>query len=159
MVTGMILCGATSDMYIKRKANEAGGAKPEHRLPPMVLGGLILPVGLLIYGWTVQYRVQWMAPLVGTAIVGFGLMVTIVPTESYVVDAFTLHAASAVSSTIILRSLTGAFLSLAGPALYVKLGYGWGNSLLAFIALILLPIPILLMRHGERLRLRFPVSL
>jgi hypothetical protein len=44
------------------------------------------------------------------------------------------------------RSLLGTFLPLAGPPLYAKLGLGWGNSVLGFIALALIPIPILLYR-------------
>jgi hypothetical protein len=43
-------------------------------------------------------------------------------------------------------------LPLGGQKLYSTLGYGWGNSLLAFIALGLTPLPVLLMRFGERLR-------
>jgi hypothetical protein len=41
---------------------------------------------------------------------------------------------------------------------YQKLGLGWGNSLLALIALELAPIPAVLERYGERLRERFDVK-
>lgn len=37
--------------------------------------------------------------------------------------------------------------------MYTRLGLGWGNSLLAFIAIALLPIPFLFLRYGERIRL------
>jgi len=43
-------------------------------------------------------------------------------------------------------------IPLAGPKLYEKLGYGWGNSLLAFMAAALIPLPFLLFFYGERLR-------
>lgn len=36
--------------------------------------------------------------------------------------------------------------------MYNKLGLGWGNSLLAFIALGLVPVPFVFIRYGERIR-------
>lgn len=74
------------------------------------------------------------------------------PISTYLVDAFTLHAASALAANTVLRSLVGALLPLAGPKMYHSLGLGWGNTLLAFIALALCPIPILFYKYGERIR-------
>ena len=121
MIIGIMICGITSDWCIKRKG---ASAKPEHRLPPMVFGGIVIPIGLFLYGWTVEYQFQWMAPLIGTGLIGFGLMVTLVPTENYLVDAFTLHAASAVAASTLLRNILGAVLPLVGPPMYDSLGLG-----------------------------------
>ena len=74
------------------------------------------------------------------------------PINTYLVDAFTIHAASAIAASTVLRSTVGALLPLAGPKMYAALGLGWGNSLLGFIALAMIPIPILFWRYGERLR-------
>ena len=79
--------------------------------------------------------------------------------NTYVVDAYTRYAASAIAATNILRSIVGAFLPLAGPKLYEKLGLGWGNSVLGFVALALVPIPWLFFAYGEGLRRRFPMEL
>ena len=70
----------------------------------------------------------------------------------YLVDAYTLYAASVLAATSILRSLFGAFLPLAGQPLYDSLGLGWGNSILGFIAVGLIPIPFLFVRYGEAIR-------
>lgn len=75
------------------------------------------------------------------------------PISTYLIDAFTVHSASALAANTILRSFAGAFLPLAGPPLYKSLGLGWGNSLLGFIALAAIPIPVLFWRYGERLRM------
>ncbi|KAB8220223.1 major facilitator superfamily domain-containing protein [Aspergillus novoparasiticus] len=45
-----------------------------------------------------------------------------------------------------------ALLPLAGQPLYDKLGFGWGNSLLGFLAIVFIPIPWLLYRYGRQLR-------
>lgn len=36
--------------------------------------------------------------------------------------------------------------------MYDKLGLGWGNSLIAFIALGMTPVPFLFYFYGERIR-------
>lgn len=71
---------------------------------------------------------------------------------SYLVDAFTIYAASALAANTVIRSIGGALLPLAGQAMYAALGLGWGNSLLGFIAVALLPIPLVMMKYGERWR-------
>lgn len=74
------------------------------------------------------------------------------PISTYLVDAFTTYAASALAANTVLRSLVGALLPLAGQKMYATLGYGWGNSLLGFIALAMCPLPVVLYRYGERIR-------
>jgi hypothetical protein len=70
----------------------------------------------------------------------------------YLVDAYTVHAASVTAASTIFRSLLGALLPLAGPAMYDTLGLGWGNSLLAFISVAFIPITFFLYLYGERIR-------
>jgi hypothetical protein len=72
--------------------------------------------------------------------------------QAYLVDAFTIYAASALAATTIMRSVMAAVLPLAAPRMYAALGIGWGNSLLAFLALACLPVPFLLLRYGEKMR-------
>lgn len=148
------MCGFTLDYWVARKTRSGSEAQPEHRLPPLVFGGLILPIGLFLYGWTADAHVQWMAPIIGTGILGLGLIATTIPVQSYLVDAFGIHAASAIAASTVVRNISGAVLPLAGPPLYNKLGLGWGNSVLGFIALAFTPVPLLLMKFGERLRSR-----
>lgn len=76
----------------------------------------------------------------------------------YLVDAFTIYAASALASNAVLRSILGAVLPLAAPSMYDRLGLGWGNSLLGFIALVMVPAPWVVLRYGEYLRTRFAIK-
>lgn len=43
-------------------------------------------------------------------------------------------------------------MPLAGEDMYDALGLGWGNSLLAFIALVLMPVPFVIFKYGHRIR-------
>lgn len=97
-------------------------------------------------------NLTYSVPIIGTAITGLGMIGASMPISTYVVDAFPLYAASATAAIAIWRSIVGALLPLAGLPMYQKLGVGWGNSLLGFIAVALIPVPILLLRYGERVR-------
>lgn len=63
-----------------------------------------------------------------------------------------MYAASAIAANTELRSLVGAFLPLAGTPMYDSLGLGWGNSLLGFLCIVMIPVPIIFNRFGKRLR-------
>lgn len=76
----------------------------------------------------------------------------------YLVDAFTIYAASALAANTVVRSVAGAVLPLAGLPMYQTLGIGWGNSLLGFIALALLPLPFWIVAKGEWLRTKFELK-
>jgi hypothetical protein len=70
-----------------------------------------------------------------------------------------MYAASAMAANTIIRSVFGAVLPLAGQQMYNSLGYGWGNSLLAFIALAMSLFPILFYKYGEQIRKRSKLNL
>ena len=72
--------------------------------------------------------------------------------STYLIDAYTSYAASAIAAGTVLRSLLGALLPLAGPAMYSALGVGWGTSVLGFISLAMIPLPFIFIRYGERIR-------
>ncbi len=139
---------------VKHKKAVDGVMKPEHRPPIMLLGATVLPLGLFLYGRTADKQVHWIAPLIGTAIVGFSMLLTILPTENYLADIYELYNASAVAAGAILCAIFGAIFPLVGPPLYHKIGLGWGNSVLAFIAMAFLPALVILKRYGERIRNR-----
>lgn len=100
-------------------------------------------------------------PIFGTSFVGLGLIATFMPIQTYLVDAFTVHASSAIAACTIIRSILGALLPLAGPSMYAALGLGWGNSLLGFVALLMIPCAVYLLKNGEAIRTnpRFRVKL
>lgn len=139
---------------LKRRYGVTMG-RPEFRVPMMVPGALLVPAGLVIYGWTAQYRTAWIGPDIGVAVFTAGVIIGFQCIQTYLVDTYTRYAASAVAAATVLRSLAGFAFPLFAPALYARLDYGWGNTLLAFLAVAIgWPGPILLWRFGQKLRKR-----
>lgn len=159
MGCGLFAFSTFSDKYLKRKKQE-GVQNPELRLVLMKVGACVVPVGCFLYGWTARYKVHWIVPIIGTWFIGFGALFIMMPIQVYLVDAYgPKAAASALGANLIVRSLFGAFLPLAGTSLYDTCGLGWGNSLLGFICLGFVPVPWLFLRYGEYLRTHFSVDL
>jgi len=68
-LAGLVYFTMTSDRIVREKAVENGGPgyKPEDRLAPLPIGAIIMPAGFFIYGWTAQYRVHWIVPIMSHA--------------------------------------------------------------------------------------------
>lgn len=75
--------------------------------------------------------------------------------QNYLLDTYPAFAASVTAALTVLRSVLGALLPLGGLQMYNALGLGWGNSLLAFISLAMVPIPVVFFIFGERIRGKF----
>ncbi|KAJ5114106.1 hypothetical protein N7456_002640 [Penicillium angulare] len=149
----------TNDKTYQRLTKRHGIAKPEYRLDSLIYGAIAIPVGFFIYGWTTEKHVDSAVPIVATGLVGFGVMFTFIPFNVYMIDAYTKYAASAIAAGNVLRSLSAALLPLTGVPLYDRLGYGWGNSLLAFISLGLGAMCLVFRKNGERWREKFSIQL
>lgn len=165
---GLAVLGSVSDRLFGYLTRKHGVKKPEYRLPPMIPGTFFIPAALFIYGWTAEKKTHWIVPIIGTSFLGVGMLFSFVrpaqPTPSietdprqmtvstYLVDAYTIYAASAMAANAVFRSLVGALLPLAGGPMYQMLGLGWGNSLLGFISLALAPLPLVFYIYGERIR-------
>lgn len=123
----------------------------------MLPGGLLVPVGLFLYGWSAQHHTHWIVPNIGAAIFAIGLIISFQCAQTYVVDAYTRYAASASGAAAFVRTLAGFAFPLFAESLYQALGLGWGNSLLGFVSLGLgIVAPLLLWYYGEWLRAKSP---
>lgn len=151
---GLATMGIFSDRIIRRRIAQGHDHVPEDRLSLFltVPCTLILPLGLIMYGWTVENRVHWIAPMVGTGMVGYGMIGIIMGVQTYLVDSFPLHAASVTAANTVLRSLLGALLPLSGLRIYNTLGFGWGNTLFGLLAFVLAPVLWVFRFTGQRLR-------
>ena len=137
--------------HLREKSN--GTVTPEYRVPLLLPGAILVPVGLLWYGWAAQAQIFWIVPDVGVAVLGCGLMSATQAMQAYVTDAYLDHTASAIAASSFLRSIFGFVFPLFAPALYQSLGYGWGNSLLGFMAVAVgIAGPAILWRYGGALR-------
>ncbi|KAL9633035.1 MAG: hypothetical protein Q9204_003560 [Flavoplaca sp. TL-2023a] len=160
---GMILGQLSAGIYIalsqpsyNRKLEANGGVPvPEWRLFPVILGGISFTAGLFWFGWSgYQASTHWIAPTLSGLLTGFGLLAIFLQSLNYLVDAYLMFAASAIAANTFLRSLCGAGFPLFATYMFNGLGVQWAGSLLGFVALALVPIPVIFWKYGARIRAR-----
>jgi len=97
-------------------------------------------------------------PIVGSGIFGAGMMLTFLPIQLYIVDAFK-YAASALAAASVIRSLFGFIFPLFAEQMFNKLTNGGGYSLLAGVGILVgWPFPIWIYYYGEKVRARSDLS-
>ncbi|KAI7108075.1 MFS general substrate transporter [Hortaea werneckii] len=146
-------------VYNKLTARNDGKARPEYRLPLANIGAVFIPVSLFWFAWTVQYRTPWLASIASTFFYGIGQVMILNCTQNYYIDSFEKYAASAIAAGAVFRSLVGGVVPLFAPALFEKLGYGWGISLFGFLAVAIAPAPMIFFWYGQQVREEFWVAL
>jgi MFS family permease len=134
--------------HIFEKASRKGKlwtTKTEFRSLPMAcVGGPCLTISLFWLGWSANKSVPWILPVLPGLFFGFGYQIIFISLLTYVTDAYTIHSASALAASTILRSIFGALLPLAASPMYDTLGNGWATSVLGFFSILCIPIPFFL---------------
>lgn len=124
---GMVLCSASDPLWQRvhsRLVSQNGGiAEPEHRLPPAVIGAVLVPIGLFWFAWTSVPSVHWIVLIIGSGVFGCGTLLVFtgiftflgkpfkILSSGYVggadgkiiVDAYATYAASALAANSFAR--------------------------------------------------------
>lgn len=158
VLIGTVFGGALNiyNQLLYNKAYHAAGnrAVPEKRLPPMMLGSVLFSGGQFLMGWTASRSIHWICPCIGLVMFGTGFFTIFQAALNYLVDTFTMYAASAVAANTFLRScLAGAF-PLAVAPLYHNIGIGPGSSITGGFAALLIPVPFVFYVYGKEIRRR-----
>ena len=127
-------------------------SEPEFRLPPTILGGPLATIGLFLFSWTTYPSISFYVPLVGAGFFGTGIILSFSGIFTFLVEAFPLYAASALSANSFLRSSFAGGFPLFGVQMFEKLGRHWAGTLLALLCAVCAPAPVLFYRYGKALR-------
>jgi hypothetical protein len=114
MMFGVALFGPLTDMLVKRDQAAGVAHRPEVRLSPMLTipSGLVLPVGLFLYGWTTEKVVHWIVPMIGVAVFSAGLMGVMVSAAR---DCYTCRTSTLIKDLDVhTKLLAGRLSSICG---------------------------------------------
>jgi hypothetical protein len=77
------------------------------RLEPALYGAIMLPVSLFWFAWTTYPSIHWAVGLVGTVFFGLGNVLVFIALTNYIIDTYSLFAATAAATNSIVRALFG----------------------------------------------------
>ncbi|KAI4765153.1 MFS general substrate transporter [Aureobasidium sp. EXF-3400] len=125
-------------------------APPEARLPPMILGAFILPPALFWLGWS--QNTHWASAVIAAFFVGLGLLLIFISGIVYLVDTYLSNSNSAMSIHIVVRSIVSSSFPLFAGPMFEGLGTQWACSVLGFVCLVMVPVPIVFYLKGKTIR-------
>ncbi|TIC00787.1 MFS general substrate transporter [Wallemia mellicola] len=122
-------------LRIAKKSIRETGQRPDPEirfLPAIFIGGPCFVIGLFWFAWTAG-RTHWLAPCAAGVVLGAGVVLIFISLLSYVSDAYTLHASSALAANTVVRSIFGAVFPLFALQMFDRLTISWSGTLLALI--------------------------
>ncbi|CEH12583.1 Synaptic vesicle transporter SVOP and related transporters (major facilitator superfamily) [Ceraceosorus bombacis] len=125
---------------------------PEKRLDIVCIAAPCLVVSFFWLGWTSYPSISFWAPMMSLSLLGFAVLLIFLGLFNYIIDSYLAKAASALASNTVMRSAFGAGFPLFAAQMYARLGTQWASSLLGFLALLMLPIPFVLVKYGPSIR-------
>lgn len=152
VLSGCLTVSVFSTKYYQPRLKKRGTIVPEDRLPLVMLGGVLLPIGLFWFGWTSSPNITWVPQVISAYFIGCGIMLVFTNSLVYLVDIYMGYSASALAANSLVRSVAAAGLPLAGPRMYRELGTPWATSTLGFICVALAPAPFVFYRYGALVR-------
>lgn len=149
---GLGVCIWYQPKYNKALAENDGQPVPEMRLPLLVVGAVVFPIGLFMFALASVPSVHWSISVMSIALIGFGIYMIFFSSLNYIVDAFLEYTASAVAANTLLRSMFGAIFPLFGKQLFEGLGVRNASLIITAFAALLLPATIVFLKYGKRIR-------
>jgi DHA1 family multidrug resistance protein-like MFS transporter len=150
-------CGINAyNQLLYNKVYHAAGnrAVPESRLPPMMLGSVLFSVGQFVTGWTANPSIHWIVPCIGLLLLGTGFFTIFQAALNYLVDTFSMYAASAIAANTFLRSCFALAFPLVVTPMYHNIGVGPASSITGGFAALLIPVPFVFYAFGKSIRRR-----
>ncbi|KAJ5894854.1 hypothetical protein N7495_006545 [Penicillium taxi] len=132
------------------KSEPGIGIQPEDRLPPMILGAVLLPPSLIWFGWS--GGAPWIVQVIPCFFIGFSLQIIFVSGIVYIVDVYLTNTVSAISIHVMVRSLVSATFPMFEGPMYDTLNIDYSATLLAGLSALIMVSPILLRIYGPRIR-------
>lgn len=144
--------------FVRVQELHRGFAPPEARLPLCMVSSFALPIGMFWFAFSNAPSTHWMASVAAMVPFGFGILLIYLGIVNYLLDAYTVYAASVLAGMSIIRYMFGAVFPLFTTPMYRTLGIHWASSIPAFVSVLCLPIPFLFYKYGPAIRRRCKYS-
>lgn len=105
---------------------------PEYRLVNTILPGIVLPIGLGLYGICLQYHLHFMVLALGAVLVWFGGMLAMPVCYNYIIECFLDHPVEASVSLNAYRVSFGLISVFLVTQWQAAVGVGWMWGMGAF---------------------------
>ncbi|PIB02403.1 putative transporter [Cercospora beticola] len=154
ILVGVIIAGALLSFTTNSRwaPNAKEGRPQETRLLLMMVGAVSLPAGMFLFAWTSSATMNPWPQILSGIPTGFGIHLINMQGMNYIIDSYKIYANSAIAANTFLRSLFAAGFPILATSMYAAIGVKWGTTILALLAVAMIPIPILFYYFGAKIR-------
>ncbi|KAK6502816.1 hypothetical protein TWF481_007861 [Arthrobotrys musiformis] len=138
---------------------ETGKIPPEALIWSVCIAAVLSPLGLYIFAWTSDPRIvkPWIWSILAGIPFGTGNALIFIHGSNYLLNSYSIYAASAAAGNTVARSILGGVLPLVAPKMYTALSPSIASTVLAALATVLIPIPWIFYKWGKQIRHRSPL--
>ncbi|EME79524.1 uncharacterized protein MYCFIDRAFT_190396 [Pseudocercospora fijiensis CIRAD86] len=122
------------------------------RFEVVVPGHIIGTIGILIFGWTLNFHTSLAGPEVALFLIGFGVSTAFNITNTLLIDLHRDQPATATAAVNFARCLMSAGGAAAIIPMCDAMGIGWAFTFLALVYVVLIAAVFWLMKVGMRWR-------
>lgn len=152
MVVGTLFWTSIMNSHQQRRKRQGRG-KQEDKLFYLPVAAIVMAIGMFWYGWSAKARVHWIMPDIGVGLFGFGMFVVFQAVQSYCVELNPRFSGSIMAAALSFRGMVGFAFPLFGHAMYAKLDYGWANTIIGLLMIVIgVPFPTLVYHYGDAMR-------
>lgn len=138
-------------LWLSRRTG--GKWHPEYRLSSLCFPGfIVLPIGLGIFGATLENYYYYMVLALATFLVAFAAFICVPIATNYIVECFPFHAFEASITMGFYRLVFGLAVPFFVNPWSDRVGVGWVFGMAAFFSLFMALMVVLLMWKGQVIR-------
>ncbi|UPX11210.1 uncharacterized protein EKO05_0001830 [Ascochyta rabiei] len=122
------------------------------KLEIVIPGHIIGIVGLIMFGWTVDFQTHLAGPEIALFILGFGVSTAFNITNGLLIDLHRDKPAAATAAINFVRCLMSAGGSAAIIPMCAAMNPGWAFTFIALVYVVLIAVVVWIMQNGLRWR-------
>ncbi|CAK7235432.1 hypothetical protein SBRCBS47491_009291 [Sporothrix bragantina] len=156
-ILGEFAAGRIIDKILAREAYRLGtdNPPPEVRFKGLWAGAFLVPAGLLIFGFSMQYQAHWSGALAGMFIGIFGIQIIATVCYTYSIDCYRIEGSEVSQLFNFIRQETSFTVGFYGVQLCLRIGYQFAFLMFALVGGVLAFVPmVFLMWKGASIRER-----
>ncbi|EED17695.1 MFS multidrug resistance transporter, putative [Talaromyces stipitatus ATCC 10500] len=156
--------GRWMDKIMHREAVKAGRFdekgrpiyQPEDRMKENAwLGACLYPAGLLVYGWTAEYHVHWIVPMIANFCFGVGSMIIFGLVTTMLTEFLSRKSSAGVALNNFVRNIFSCVGTVVASPIIDGIGNGWLFTILSLVSFSSgVAVLLLMKRYGPRWRER-----
>ncbi|KAJ5886812.1 uncharacterized protein N7473_009486 [Penicillium subrubescens] len=141
-----------ADPAVDAHALDGVHTQPEIRLWFAMFGAPAIPISLFWMGWTDFESISVWSPILASSLFGFGTICVFISSYMYVIDSYSVYAASALGFMTVSRYCAAGGMTVVGIPFYQNMGVHWTLTILGCISALLVPVPYVFYMYGPVIR-------